>query len=205
MEPKKRNEMWTRLLPRPVKLTQPSSTVGGTVGWCSRPGNSVEAPQEVTNTDALRPVGGRPGTDSEDTDTVRLGAPAPQCPQQPGPQPQVAQQPEQQQLVAQQQWRGGQQPLAQPHSDNRTWLVVDCPDADLAAQLGEPTSSAKLRAKLRDAVLVSLRTPILFVQGTRDRLCPLDLLAEALAGGTAAERLTPRLHQRLAVLLVVGH
>lgn len=31
--------------------------------------------------------------------------------------------------------------------------------------------------KLRDEVLVALRTPILMLQGTRDDLCPLDLLA----------------------------
>jgi predicted alpha/beta-hydrolase family hydrolase len=30
--------------------------------------------------------------------------------------------------------------------------------------------------KLRDQVLLELRAPILFVQGTRDALCPLDLL-----------------------------
>ena len=30
--------------------------------------------------------------------------------------------------------------------------------------------------KLRDKVLLDLKTPILFVQGTRDPLCPLDLL-----------------------------
>ena len=76
--PKTRNEMWTRLLPRPVKLTQPSSTVGGTVGCCRHPGNSVEAPQEVANRAALRPAGVRPGAHSEDTDAVRLGTPA--CP-----------------------------------------------------------------------------------------------------------------------------
>ena len=34
------------------------------------------------------------------------------------------------------------------------------------------------RAKLRDQVLLSLGTPMLFVQGTRDKLCPLDLLAD---------------------------
>lgn len=34
------------------------------------------------------------------------------------------------------------------------------------------------QGKLRDAVLLALRTPILFVQGSRDTLCPLDLLAE---------------------------
>jgi hypothetical protein len=32
-------------------------------------------------------------------------------------------------------------------------------------------------AKLRDEALLALSTPILFVQGTKDRLCPLDLLA----------------------------
>ena len=72
-----RNEMWTRLLLCPAKLTQPSSTVGGTAGWCSRPGNSVEAPQEVTNRATLQPAGERPGAHSEDTDAVRLGTPHP--------------------------------------------------------------------------------------------------------------------------------
>ena len=66
-----RNEMWTKLLPRPPRLTQPSSTVGGTAGWCSRPGNSQEAPQEVTDRPALRPAGARPGAHSEDTDAMK--------------------------------------------------------------------------------------------------------------------------------------
>jgi predicted alpha/beta-hydrolase family hydrolase len=35
-----------------------------------------------------------------------------------------------------------------------------------------------VNGKRRDDVLRDLRTPILFVQGTRDRLCPLDVLAE---------------------------
>lgn len=34
------------------------------------------------------------------------------------------------------------------------------------------------RAKLRDKVLRELQTPILFVHGTRDPVCPLDLLEE---------------------------
>lgn len=38
---------------------------------------------------------------------------------------------------------------------------------------GDPT-------KLRDKVLRELRTPILFVQGTRDSLCPLDLLQNVI-------------------------
>jgi len=31
--------------------------------------------------------------------------------------------------------------------------------------------------KLRDQVLLELKTPVLFLQGTRDKLCPLELLA----------------------------
>jgi predicted alpha/beta-hydrolase family hydrolase len=39
--------------------------------------------------------------------------------------------------------------------------------------LGYPLVSPGKSRALRDEVLVALRTPILFVQGTRDRLCPL--------------------------------
>jgi predicted alpha/beta-hydrolase family hydrolase len=42
--------------------------------------------------------------------------------------------------------------------------------------LGYPLCAMGDRTKLRDEVLRSLNTPILFVQGTRDALCPLDLL-----------------------------
>lgn len=42
---------------------------------------------------------------------------------------------------------------------------------------------------LRDAVLREITTPILFVQGTRDRLCPLDLLAGVRADMTAPNAL----------------
>jgi len=42
--------------------------------------------------------------------------------------------------------------------------------------LGYPLCAMGNRAKLRDEVLRALTTPILFVQGTRDSLCPLDLL-----------------------------
>jgi predicted alpha/beta-hydrolase family hydrolase len=41
---------------------------------------------------------------------------------------------------------------------------------------GYPLCGAGDRTKLRDKVLRALETPILFVQGTRDSLCPLDLL-----------------------------
>jgi predicted alpha/beta-hydrolase family hydrolase len=42
--------------------------------------------------------------------------------------------------------------------------------------LGYPLCAMGDRTRLRDEVLRSLATPILFVQGTRDPLCPLDLL-----------------------------
>src|SRR5213594_1951513 len=42
--------------------------------------------------------------------------------------------------------------------------------------LGYPLCAMGDRTKLRDEVLRALNTPILFVQGTRDPLCPLELL-----------------------------
>jgi predicted alpha/beta-hydrolase family hydrolase len=42
--------------------------------------------------------------------------------------------------------------------------------------LGYPLCGGGDPAKLRAEVLRALNTPILFVQGTRDRLCPLQLL-----------------------------
>ena len=47
---------------------------------------------------------------------------------------------------------------------------------DALVCLGYPLCAMGDRTKLRDEVLRALRTPILFVQGTRDPLCPLDLL-----------------------------
>jgi uncharacterized protein len=44
--------------------------------------------------------------------------------------------------------------------------------------LGYPLCAMGDRTKLRDEVLRALNTPILFVQGTRDSLCPLDLLEQ---------------------------
>ena len=49
---------------------------------------------------------------------------------------------------------------------------------DALVCLGYPLCGAGDRTKLRDKVLRALATPILFVQGTRDALCPLDLLEE---------------------------
>jgi predicted alpha/beta-hydrolase family hydrolase len=51
--------------------------------------------------------------------------------------------------------------------------------------LGYPLCAMGDRTRLRDEVLRALTTPILFVQGTRDALCPLDLLASVRAEMTA--------------------
>lgn len=51
-------------------------------------------------------------------------------------------------------------------------------EVDALVCLGYPLQGIGKTAKIRDEVLVGLETPILFVQGTRDRLCPLDLLEE---------------------------
>ena len=46
---------------------------------------------------------------------------------------------------------------------------------------GYPLKGAGKKQAIRDEVLIRLRTPILFVQGTRDPLCPLDLLESVRA------------------------
>jgi uncharacterized protein len=51
--------------------------------------------------------------------------------------------------------------------------------------LGYPLCGGGDPTKLRDEVLLALSTPILFVQGTKDRLCPLDLL-DGVRGRMAA-------------------
>ena len=51
--------------------------------------------------------------------------------------------------------------------------------------LGYPLCGAGDPKRLRDKVLRDLRTPILFVQGTRDPLCPLDLLENVRSEMTA--------------------
>jgi hypothetical protein len=55
--------------------------------------------------------------------------------------------------------------------------------------LGYPLCAMGDRNKLRDQVLRSLGTPVLFVQGTRDPLCPLDLLSLARQEMTAPNEL----------------
>ena len=53
--------------------------------------------------------------------------------------------------------------------------------------LGYPLPSPT--GAMRDEVLIALRTPILFVQGTRDSLCPLDKLEDVRARMTAPSTL----------------
>jgi predicted alpha/beta-hydrolase family hydrolase len=55
--------------------------------------------------------------------------------------------------------------------------------------LGYPLCGAGDPTKLRDEALLALRTPTLFVQGTRDALCPLDLLQNVRARMTAPNAL----------------
>ncbi len=55
--------------------------------------------------------------------------------------------------------------------------------------LGYPLCAMGDRTKLRDEVLLTLQTPILFVQGTRDVLCPLDLLENVRSKMTAPNSL----------------
>ena len=52
---------------------------------------------------------------------------------------------------------------------------------DALVCLGYPLCAAGDRTKLRDMVLRALSTPVLFVQGTRDSLCPLDVLERVRA------------------------
>lgn len=66
-------------------------------------------------------------------------------------------------------------------------LALDEPVAGLIC-LGYPLKSGSTGA-LRDQVLLALQTPVLFVQGTRDPLCPLDLLDEVRARMAAPSRL----------------
>jgi hypothetical protein len=56
-------------------------------------------------------------------------------------------------------------------------LALEEPVAGLVC-LGYPLKSGKSTGALRDQVLLALEAPVLFAQGTRDPLCPLELLAE---------------------------
>jgi predicted alpha/beta-hydrolase family hydrolase len=59
---------------------------------------------------------------------------------------------------------------------------------------GYPLCGGGDPSKMRDEVLRALQTPILFVQGTRDSLCPLDLL----------ERVRAQMQTRTSLHIVEG-
>ncbi len=57
-------------------------------------------------------------------------------------------------------------------------------DVDVAGVVCFGYPLVGVNGKRRDEVLRSMTAPILFLQGTRDRLCPLDVLAEVRSGMT---------------------
>jgi uncharacterized protein len=89
--------------------------------------------------------------------------------------------------------RKGLQAAREKHQPDSTLLIgksmggrIGCHVAleekvDALVCLGYPLCAMGDRTKLRDEVLRALTTPILFVQGTRDALCPLDLLERVRA------------------------
>ncbi|MGH8563144.1 MAG: alpha/beta hydrolase family protein [Gammaproteobacteria bacterium] len=67
-------------------------------------------------------------------------------------------------------------------------LALEEPVAALVC-LGYPLVGMGQAAKLRDRVLIDLARPILFVQGTRDKLCPLERLSDVRNRMTAPNEL----------------
>jgi hypothetical protein len=65
-------------------------------------------------------------------------------------------------------------------------LALDVPASALVC-FGYPLVGSG--GKLRDEVLRQLRAPILFIQGTRDRLCPLDALEQVRSEMSAPSEL----------------
>jgi uncharacterized protein len=60
---------------------------------------------------------------------------------------------------------------------------------DALVCFGYPLVGAGKTRPVRDQVLLDLQTPILFIQGTRDALCPLDRLADVRRRMTAPNEL----------------
>jgi len=67
-------------------------------------------------------------------------------------------------------------------------LAVERPGISALVCFGYPLRSGATGA-LRDQVLLALRTPVLFLQGSKDPLCPLDDLAAVRAKMTAPNQL----------------
>ena len=55
-------------------------------------------------------------------------------------------------------------------------LALEEPSVRALICLGYPLKAPGKQAAVRDEVLLALQVPILFLQGTRDALCPVDLL-----------------------------
>ena len=55
-------------------------------------------------------------------------------------------------------------------------LALEEPTVQALICFGYPLKSPGKQGAVRDEVLLALRVPILFLQGTRDSLCPVDLL-----------------------------
>ncbi len=67
-------------------------------------------------------------------------------------------------------------------------LALEAPVDGLVC-FGYPLKGAGKSGKLRDQVLLALETPILFIQGTRDNLCPLERLEDVRKKMRAPSRL----------------
>jgi uncharacterized protein len=57
-------------------------------------------------------------------------------------------------------------------------VALEEPSVRALICFGYPLKSPGKQGAVRDEVLLALRIPILFLQGTRDSLCPVDLLQE---------------------------
>jgi predicted alpha/beta-hydrolase family hydrolase len=55
-------------------------------------------------------------------------------------------------------------------------LAIETPSVRALICFGYPLKAPGKQGAVRDEVLLALRVPILFLQGTRDVLCPVDLL-----------------------------
>jgi len=68
-------------------------------------------------------------------------------------------------------------------------LALEEPSVRALICFGYPLKAPGKTGAVRDEVLLALRVPILFLQGTRDALCPVDLLEKVRAKMTAPSTL----------------
>jgi predicted alpha/beta-hydrolase family hydrolase len=78
---------------------------------------------------------------------------------------------------------GGKLVFAGKSMGSRVGCHASLEEPNVAALVcfGYPLKGAGKKQAIRDEILLALRTPILFVQGSRDPLCPLDLLESVRA------------------------